>query len=196
MLRAHPYLRARGTSLIEVLITLVIVAFGLLGIAGLQSKMSLAEMESYQRAQAVLLLSEMVERMNANRAQAGGYVTASALGTGDTQPASCTNLAVGPNRDLCEWSNALKGNREQNTATAASVGAMQGGRGCVVQLQALNPTLGVCSAGIYQVSIAWQGRHMTAAPAAGLACGQGAYGDERYRRVIAATVTIGTTSCF
>ena len=178
MLRAHPYLRARGTSLIEVLITLVIVAFGLLGIAGLQSKMSLAEMESYQRA------------------QAGGYVTASALGTGDTQPASCTNLAVGPNRDLCEWSNALKGNREQNTATAASVGAMQGGRGCVVQLQALNPTLGVCSAGIYQVSIAWQGRHMTAAPAAGLACGQGAYGDERYRRVIAATVTIGTTSCF
>lgn len=196
MLRMHPKIHARGTSLIEVLVTLLIVAFGLLGIAGLQSKMSLAEMEAYQRAQAVLLLSEMVERMNANRAQSGSYVTAAALGTGDTQPASCTGIAVGPNRDLCEWSNALKGNREQNTATNASVGAMQGGRGCVVQLQAPNPTLGVCAAGVYQVAVAWQGRHMTAAPAAGLACGQGAYGDERYRRVIAATVTVGTLACF
>ena len=193
MLRAHPYLRARGTSLIEVLITLVIVAFGLLGIAGLQSKMSLAEMESYQRAQAVLLLSEMVERMNANRAQAGGYVTASALGTGDTQPVSCINLAVGPNRDLCEWSNALKGASEQRAG--ASAGGMLGARGCITQLQAANPALGVCTAGLYQVSVAWQGMVATARPA--LACGTGSYGaNDAFRRVITTTVSVGTTSCY
>jgi type IV pilus assembly protein PilV len=192
------HVHARGTSLIEVMITLTIVAFGLLGVAGLQSKMSLAEMESYQRAQAVLTLSEMVERMNANRAQvvADAYNTAAPAGTGDAQPADCTGIAVGPNRDLCEWSNALKGTGEQNAATAASVGAMQGGRGCIVPVQPQDPTLGICTAGIYQVSVAWQGLHLTAAPSAGLACGQGLYGDERYRRVISAIVTVGTTSCF
>ena len=48
------YARQRGVSLVEVLITLLILAFGLLGVAGLQAKMSLAEMESYQRSQAIL----------------------------------------------------------------------------------------------------------------------------------------------
>ena len=196
MLRAPPLALAHGTSLVEVLVTLLILAFGLLGVAGLQSKMSLAELESYQRAQAVLTLTEMVERMNANRAQVASYVTATALGTGDTQPADCTGIAVGPNRDLCEWSNSLKGAGEQNVATTASVGGMQGARGCIVQIQAQNPALGSCLPGIYRVSVAWQGMHKTAAPAAGLACGQGSYGDEKYRRVIAATVTVGTTSCF
>ena len=194
----HAYPRARGTSLIEVLVTLVIVAFGLLGIAGLQSKLSLTEVEAYQRAQAVLLLSEMVERMNANRAQvaAGAYVTAGALGTGDAEPANCTGIAVGPNRDLCEWSNALKGNSELNTATNATVGTLTGGLGCIAPVQTQNPALGVCAAGVYQVSVAWQGKTLTAAPAAGLACGTGAYGNEGYHRVIAATVTVGTTQCF
>ena len=196
MLTIPPRKPERGTSLIEVLVTLLIVAFGLLGVAALQSKMNLAEMESYQRSQAVLSLSEMVERMNANRAQVANYVTATPQGTGDTEPANCTGVAMGPNRDLCEWSNSLKGNREQNAASGASVGAMQGARGCIVQVQAQNPALGVCTPGIYQVSVVWQGMHLTAAPAAGLACGQGSYGDERYRRVIATTVTVGTTSCF
>jgi type IV pilus assembly protein PilV len=40
------YTRQHGTSLVEVLVTLVILAFGLLGVAGLQAKMSLAELES------------------------------------------------------------------------------------------------------------------------------------------------------
>jgi len=195
MLRAPPLALAHGTSLVEVLVTLLILAFGLLGVAGLQSKMSLAELESYQRAQAVLTLTEMVERMNANRAQVASYVTASALGTGDTQPADCTGIAVGPNRDQCEWSNSLKGAGEQSAA-ATSTGGMQSARGCIAQIQAQNPALGSCLPGIYRVSVAWQGMHKTAAPAAGLACGQGSYGDEKYRRVIAATVTVGTTSCF
>jgi type IV pilus assembly protein PilV len=72
---------------------------------------------------------------------------------------------------------------------------MVGAVGCITQLQAYNPALGVCSAGIYQVSVAWQGMNPTATPA--LACGQGTFGaNEAYRRVIAAAVTVGTTSCF
>ncbi|HEX8782882.1 MAG TPA: hypothetical protein VF764_05895, partial [Steroidobacteraceae bacterium] len=63
------------------------------------------------------------------------------------------------------------------------------------QLQAPNPALGVCSAGIYQVSVAWQGMAPTATPV--LACATGQYGaNDAYRRVIAATVSVPTTSCF
>jgi type IV pilus assembly protein PilV len=181
--------RQHGTSLVEVLVTLVILAFGLLGVAGLQAKMSLAEMESYQRSQAILALTEMTERMSANAAQATSYLNAGTIGTGPL--ADCTALS-GPPRDLCEWGNSLKGASEQKSA--APVGGMVGAVGCITQTQAYNPALGVCKAGIYQVSVAWQGMSPTATPA--LACGQGSFGaNEAYRRVIAAAVTVGTTSC-
>lgn len=185
---------SRGTSLIEALVTIVILAFGLLGVAGLQTKIGVAEMESYQRAQALLALAQMTESMSANPAQAAAYVSNTPLGTGDAQPAACTGIAPGPNRDLCEWSNTLKGNNE-TSAAGASTGAMSGGRGCVTQVQAPNPALGVCSAGVYQVSVAWQGMAPTAVPA--LACAAGLYGgNDAYRRVMAATVTVPTTSCY
>jgi type IV pilus assembly protein PilV len=185
--------RERGTSLVEILVTLVILAFGLLGVAALQTKIGVAEMESYQRAQALLALSQITERMNANPTQAAAYVTAGTVGTGDAQPADCTAIAPGPNRDLCEWSNALKGATEQHSG--ANVGAMTGARGCITQLQAPNPALGVCTAGVYQVALAWQGLVPTVTPA--LACGAGSYGaNDSNRRVVASTVTVPTTSCY
>jgi type IV pilus assembly protein PilV len=182
----------RGISLVEVLVTIVILAFGLLGVAGLQSKMGLVEMESFQRSQALVVLSDMAERLSANRAQVASYITNGAVGTGDAEPATCTGITAGPGRDLCEWSNALKGAAEQQSA--ANVGGMIGARGCITEIQAANPTPGVCAPGIYQVSVAWQGVHSTAVSA--LACGQGQYGaDDSYRRVLALSVSIGTTSC-
>jgi len=183
----------RGTSLVEVLVTLMILAFGLLGVAGLQAKIGAAEMESYQRAQALLALSQMTERMNANPTQAASYVTNGTIGTGDNQPATCTGIAPGPNLDLCEWSNTLKGASEQNAG--GSVGGALAVRGCITQLQAPNPALGVCTTGVYQVSVAWQGTVPTATPA--LACAAGSYGaNDAYRRVIAGTVSVPTTSCY
>ena len=49
--------------MIEVLVTMVIIAFGLLGMAGLQMRMQTSEMESYQRSQALLLLNDMANRI-------------------------------------------------------------------------------------------------------------------------------------
>ncbi len=184
---------SRGTSLIEVLVTLLILAIGLLGVAGLQSKMGISEVESYQREQALLALSDMVNRISANPAQAASYVTGATLGTGDSYT-SCTGIAVGPNLDLCQWSMLLKGSSEQTSATT-NVGGMQNARGCVTQVQAPNPNLGVCTPGIYQVTVVWQGMNPTAAP--GLVCGQGSYGgNDAYRRAVASVVTVPTTSCF
>lgn len=185
--------RQPGSSLVEVLVTVAILAFALLGIAGLQSKIGVAEMESYERAQALVALSQMTERMTANSANAAAYVTANPIGTGDSEPADCTGIPEGPNRDLCEWSNAIKGASE--TSGGASVGAMMAGRGCITQVQAPNPALGVCTAGVYQVSLVWQGMAPTAVPA--LACGAGLYGaNDAFRRLISATVSVPTTSCY
>lgn len=187
----------RGFSLIEVLVTIVILAFGLLGLAGLQARMMTLEMESYQRSQALLLLSDMMSRLEARVAVNGAdYLTAASypdgIGSGDDQPASCAGEAVGSARDLCEWSNMLKGAAE--TAASGKVGAMIGARGCITQIQAQDPTAGVCAPGIYEVSVAWQGIVGTVVP--GNTCGQGEYGaDETLRRVVSGRVTAATVGC-
>lgn len=182
----------RGFALLEVLITIVILAFGLLGLIGLQTKMQLAEVDSFQRAQAILLLSDMAERMSANRWQAASYISTTPIGTGDSQAADfdCTTVAMGQARDVCEWSNALKGSAEKKSST--DVGAMSGARGCIEQVQA--PVAATCTPGVYRVSVAWQGNSKTLASS--LTCANtGLYGGETYRRAIAARVTVGQPTC-
>lgn len=200
--RRHPEQGQRGTTMLEVLVTIVILAFGMLGLAGMQSKIFVAEMESYQRAQAVLLMNDMVERMNANRSAAAAYVPSPAtttFGTGDTTfgtanalPGDCLAKAAGVPRDQCEWSNALKGAAE--TSSGAKVGGMIGALGCITLIQAQDATPGLCKPGIYMVTVAWQGLNPTSIPSA--TCGQGSFGsDDRLRRTLSARVSIGLPSC-
>ena len=66
--RPHSLRLARGASLIEVMVTVVIIVLGLLGLAGLHARLQTSEMESYQRSQALLLLNDMASRMSINRA--------------------------------------------------------------------------------------------------------------------------------
>lgn len=177
-----------GTSLIEVLVTIVILGFGMLGLVGLQSRLQLSEMEAYQRAQALILLDDMAQRISANRNAATSYVTgaASPLGTGS----SCTldPTASRVNQDSCEWTNALLGAAElQGTS---KVGAFIGGRGCVESL----------GNGEYMVTIAWQGLGPLAAPPSSVACAQGLYNgasgskciNDLCRRVVTTIVRIAT----
>lgn len=181
-----------GFSMIEVLVTIVILVFGLLGLAGMQARMVTLEMESYQRSQALLLLNDMAARIESGVSASGAdYVTATPLGSGDAQPSSCTGLAIGPLRDKCEWSNLLKGAAE--VAGASKVGGMIGARGCISEIQAPNPSAGVCAPGIYQVEVVWQGVVGTVAP--GFNCGSGLYGDETLRRVVSLRVFAATTTC-
>lgn len=182
-----------GYTLLEVLVTVVVLAIGLLGLANLQMKVHVSDAEAFQRAQAVNLLQDIAGRIEVNRANAADYVTGTAnpLGTGDAQPSDCTSLAIGVVRDRCEWSNALKGAAEKKGTD--DVGAMVGARGCITQVQAEDASPGVCSAGIYRITIAWQGMQETRAP--GLACGKDLYGSDAHRRVVSSTVVVGLPSC-
>jgi len=168
-----------GVSMLEVLITIVIVVFGLLGLAGLQARIQAAELESYQRTQALVLLQDMVDRITTNRKQALQYVT-TGVGTG-TALGVCGPM-TGYQKDLCEWSNALLGSSETSSGGTA-LGAMIGARGCISNPVAAAPRE-------FVIAVAWQGLTPTAAPA-GSTCGQGEYGtNEAQRRVVTARVVI------
>lgn len=150
--------------MIEVLVTLVIIALGLLGIVGLQMRLQVSEMESYQRSQALLLLSDMANRVATNRSNATSYVTtaASPLGAGMSCPTASGSVVQ---RDLRDWCDALQGAAETMDAGATKAGAMVGGRGCVESVDG----------GDYLVTVAWQGLTPISAPPAAVACGAGSY---------------------
>jgi type IV pilus assembly protein PilV len=181
----------RGITLVEVLVTLVILAIGLLGLVGLQARVQVLQIESYQRAQALMLLNDMAGRISNNRNHAGDYVTGALgaptpLGAGMTCPA--TSTTVRRDADVSEWCNALQGASE--TQGGSNVGAMVGGRGCVEDL----------GGGAYLVTVAWQGLVPIAAPPAGVACGLNSYNGgtgsscvgDLCRRVVTTVVQIST----
>jgi type IV pilus assembly protein PilV len=62
------YRRQRGFSLIEVLVTAFIVAFGVLGVAALQLKTMQISHSAYQRTVASVMAMDAVERLWANMA--------------------------------------------------------------------------------------------------------------------------------
>jgi type IV pilus assembly protein PilV len=159
----------RGTSMIEVLVTLVIIAFGLLGMVGLQAKLQSTEMESYQRTQALLLLDDLRGRIEANRLQVANYPEHAPVDAPVGAGMTCPAAGAGSTRalqDVNQWCLDLQGAAEK--ASGNSVGAMIGGRGCVEDL-------GVGPAGdlTVRVSVAWQGLTPIAAPTE--ACGANLY---------------------
>jgi type IV pilus assembly protein PilV len=174
--------RERGVSMLESLITIVILAFGILGLANLQGKLQTVEVESYARSQALVILDDMAARLSAHRGVAATYVDATPVGTGDTQPVDCSGTALGVERDICEWSNALKGNTELSGTSA--IGAMIGGRGCIEQLAGVEPPS-------YRVTVTWQGLSPTVVP--GIDCAQSLYGaNDALRRTVAKVVSVAS----
>lgn len=179
-MRSHNMLgnKQHGVTMIEVLVTIVIVTIGLLGLAGLQARIQSAELESYQRVQAIILLQDMVDRLTANRKEAVSYKDKT-TGAGSTV-ASATN---GFQRDLYEWHNALLGASETDSGGGVKLGAMIGARGCIT-----GPAAGTAMPHEYVVAVAWQGMTPTAAPTAST-CGSGGYGsNDALRRVITTRV--------
>lgn len=183
--------RQRGVSLVEVLVTMVVLAFGLLGLAAFQSKAQVGSIESYQRAQAAVLLQDMQSRLSGNSIDAASYLTTTPLGTNSGLGLDCRLEAAGSARDKCEWNAALRGAAEKRAGVLG--GAMQGARGCITQVQAMNDAPGVCRPAIYLVSVSWQGLHATRAPAQ--ACGKDLYGADTHRRTISARVAVGLPAC-
>ncbi|MEX1080644.1 MAG: type IV pilus modification protein PilV [Halofilum sp. (in: g-proteobacteria)] len=172
---------ARGVGMIEVLVALVIIAVGLLGLAGAQLQAQKAEIESYQRTQALLLLEDIASRIRANRTTAHCYETDSYVGHG-ADPDDCAGWGTSAtralaDRDMDDWDALLEGQAEM--LDGDSVGAMTQARGCVTY----DPT-----EEDFTVTVVWQGEVVTEEPASG--CAAGEYGDDGLRRAVSTQLTI------
>ena len=190
-----------GFSMIEVLVSLLIIVFGLLGLAGLQIRIQQAEFESYQRAQALVLLQDMVERIHMHRITATCFrITTNTtngspyLGSGSGAVPACavggtSNDQTMATQAITEWKNLLKGATED--LGGSSVGAMQGARGCVSYDATTELTdaggVALSGTGLYTVAISWKGASDTFAP--GVNCGNDntLYVAETRRRVASIT---------
>ncbi len=91
-----------GFTMLEVLVTMVILSFGLLGIAGIIANGLKNNQSSYARSQASWLANDIVDRMRANRAAAEVASSPYNLAIG-TAPTGATVAAI----DLTSWRSAL-----------------------------------------------------------------------------------------
>ncbi|MCF6236727.1 MAG: type IV pilus modification protein PilV [Gammaproteobacteria bacterium] len=122
-------IRSSGFSLIEVLVTMIVISIGLLGLAGLQASSLKHNNSAYQRSQATFLAYEMLDRMRANPMgiDANAY---NSIDTGSlpSDPgciiSSCSPANLADN-DVGEWSinlaATLPSGRGTVTGTSASL---------------------------------------------------------------------------
>jgi type IV pilus assembly protein PilV len=170
--------RQCGLTMLEVLVTLVITAFGLLGLVGFVTRSAAMTVEANQRARATTLLEDMEGRLRNNKTEAANYVNA--VVTHGAAIRDCALEAAGADRDLCEWNNLLFG---ANDALTTNDGlTRQSFRGCITRPDALVP--------VFVITVAW-GASMQATPPADT-CAQDQFGDDGFRRIIRTQVRVAT----
>lgn len=208
--RLAPAARQGGFSMLEILVSIFILTTGLLGLVGLQAVAHKAELESYQRAQALVLLSDFFDRINTNRKAATCYAITSNTSSGTPYIGTAGGSAYDPTggyscaisatnasgstraqQDLQEFENVLKGAAEKSSA-GSSIGLMIGARACI-GYDSTTQT--------YTVAIAWQGVSETfspatwsSVPAVAKNCALNLYGNDRQRRVVWNSLMIAALS--
>ena len=148
----HPE-SARGFSLLEVLVALLVLSVGLLGLAALQTVGLKFNTQSYQRTQAVLNAYDIIDRVRANPS---GILTGSYdnIGTTDTPPSLPTcpcSPAQMADFDIAQWKASL------SSLLTEGKGALCRGN--------LNPSDLTCtpvvSSNNFQVGIEWKENDLT-----------------------------------
>jgi len=114
----------RGITLIEVLVSLVILSFALLGTAAMITTSMKKTNESNHHTQIMFLLNDMADRMRANPAgvSSGAY---NSLTTVPTNPNCMTvgcNSTQMANTDMVEWNSKLAKELPTGHGTVVGVG--------------------------------------------------------------------------
>ncbi len=194
--RSYPS-RCRGSTLMEVLVSVFVLSIGVLGVAGLQVTAKRANFEATQRTTAATLAQDIIERMRSNPDELGTYTNAGAGRTivGTSMPVVDCSTDCGPvtlaQYDLYELEQAANGVAEQ--AAGNNVGGLTLPTTCII-----GPDGG---SGIYSVAVAWRGMTKLSNPGTD-ACGSGSGkydtvgGTEVdvYRRILVMQVFISETS--
>lgn len=113
-MRPHPFaLVQRGVSMIEILVTLLVISIAMLGAVGLQMQSMRMNSAGQFRSQAVFFAGDLAERMEANKdaAIAGNYLIAETsspvAASKDCISNSCSGLELADS-DLQQWGTAIK----------------------------------------------------------------------------------------
>lgn len=192
-----------GFSLIEILVTLVILAVGMLGMAAVQAMTKRGNLEASQHTAASLLARDILERMRANPDRLAEYAGSAGspipqLGGGSRStnpPLNCETDICTPLQlaqfDLWKWEQALDGTTEQTGAS--NNGGLISPRACITT----NVAAGVVDrSGQYTVAIAWRGPTPLSNPtASNCGAGSGLYNDlngglNTHRRLLVLTTYI------
>lgn len=110
----------RGVSMIEVLVTLLVLSVGLLGIAALQVRTLQFNQDAYYRSQANVLLYDMAERSRSHPELDAGFATEKALWqqqVADTLPDGQGSAEC--DADLCNLTVSWQGRSFLDDSTAA-----------------------------------------------------------------------------
>ena len=127
--------RMRGFTLLEVLIALVVLSFGLLGIAALQGVGLRSSQGAYLTSQAGLLAYDIADRIRANPENFGTY---DGFETDCPETVATTPLVMA---DLQEWSCAVEA-------------LLPNGEGRIAGLETVLPGIGTVTR--YTVTLEWE----------------------------------------
>ena len=175
--------------MMEILVTLFIIMIGLLGIIALQGKAQVAELEAYQRTQALIALSDM----NANRATVSCFAIttdttngtpylgpgANAFGT-PACAASTTSYNNRADAAITDIHNFFQGTSEQLSGN--DVAAMLNGRACI-SYDNTTELGGEAGTGLYKIIVTWQAMGDLEPPPTDM-CAKNEYGTELKRRAV------------
>jgi len=97
--------RNKGFSLIEVLVSLLILSIGLLGVASMQVQGLKFSHDAYLRTQISMVASDIIDRMRLNPGNAANYVS-NYTNTGANN--GCVQANTGAANDLNCWHNSVE----------------------------------------------------------------------------------------
>ncbi len=125
--------KSQGFTLIEILVTVFILAIGLLGLAGLLVEGMRNNQGAYLRTQASIIAYDMADRIRANRAQAlggGAYDGFTTVGADTNLPGCATqNGGCSPAQqvtvDMAQWARQIQGVGSGMTLLPGGLGSIQ-----------------------------------------------------------------------
>ena len=111
-----------GFSLIEVLVSALILGLGFLGLSAMQSYNLKTNHSAFQRSQAVMLANFMMDAMRANKeAATNGDYDLGSLSGGDNPVCVSPSGSRLVDNDLQLWFNAMQQNLGNNSATCGLI---------------------------------------------------------------------------
>jgi type IV pilus assembly protein PilV len=182
----------RGFSMIEIMVSTLVISVSVLGMTGMQITAKRAGLEAIQRTSATSLATDMIERMRSNPEALASYVsTGLGGGTITVEPTpdcsydstnTCTVAQLAAH-DLWEWEQAIDGATETRLVEGepVAVGGLFDPTACVS-----------VNGGAVTVSMAWEGYQSLSDPTFDT-CGSGLgkYGtDDAKRQVVSMTTFI------